>query len=304
MNSSNQIYQARINKVIDYVNNNLTKTISLSELAAEALFSPFHFHRIFVAVTGESINFFTNRVRLEKAARLLKFSKKSIGDVSIECGFSSPSTLSRSFKKYFAISPSAYRKDGKIENSKICKELFPLNEYLEPMTDAELKSNFPVVIKELPHRRVAYIRVVDSYREGVVQEAFEKLIAWARQERLFDSETIFGMSIDDPMTTPKEKYRYEACITIPDSYKKIIDERIDVMEMPKCKYAVIHVTGHFTYVATATHYLFNSWLVNSSYEPEHLHGLEIFLDKENINNWEHFDLELCLPVKAISRFTP
>src|ERR1700761_2735813 len=127
MNKSNEIYRSRINKAIDYVNDNLNKAISLEELAAVAYFSPFHFHRIFVAVTGETVNNFTNRIRNEKAARLLRFSKKSIAEIAIECGFSSPATLSRLFKQYFQVSPSAYRKGDKIKNSKIRKELFPVS---------------------------------------------------------------------------------------------------------------------------------------------------------------------------------
>jgi AraC family transcriptional regulator len=95
MNKSNEIYRSRINNVIDYVNNNLNKSLSLEELASVAFFSPFHFHRIFVAVTGETINNFTNRIRNEKAARLLKFSKKPVAEISMECGFSSTSTMSR-----------------------------------------------------------------------------------------------------------------------------------------------------------------------------------------------------------------
>jgi AraC family transcriptional regulator len=60
MNKSNDLYRSRINQVIDHVNNNLDRSISLDELASVAFFSPFHFHRIFVAVTGETVNNFTN----------------------------------------------------------------------------------------------------------------------------------------------------------------------------------------------------------------------------------------------------
>src|ERR1700733_4753085 len=123
MNKSNEIYRSRINKAIDYVNNNLNKSISLEELAAVAFFSPFHFHRIFVAVTGETVNNFTARMRNEKAARLLKFFATRIAAIATACGFSSASTLSRSFRQYFELSPSAYRKGGQIKNSKIRKEL-------------------------------------------------------------------------------------------------------------------------------------------------------------------------------------
>ena len=76
--SLNPIYQQRINRVIDYINQNLDHSFSLDELAQKAHFSSYHFHRIFVAVTGETVNFYTNRIRLEKSARLLKLSNSTI----------------------------------------------------------------------------------------------------------------------------------------------------------------------------------------------------------------------------------
>lgn len=302
MNKSSETYKRRINRVIDYVNNNLEKTISLEELASVAFFSPFHFHRIFLAVTGETVNYFTNRIRLEKTARLLKFSNHSVSDIAMTCGFSSLPTFSRAFKQYFGISPSSYRNTGKIENSKIRKELFSLNEYLVTMSEEELKTSFPVEIRNLPKRRVAYIRVLDSYREGVVLKAFDDIIKWAKKMNLFYSEKIFGMSIDDPMVTPKEKYRYEVCITIPEKFTIDASNYMETTILPKCKYAVATVSGNFNLVATATHYLFNNWIINSSFEPDHQPGLEIFLDKENICNWNHFDLELCIPIKNIKTY--
>lgn len=302
MNKSTAIYRSRINKVIDYVNAHLDQSISLEELAAVAYFSPFHFHRIFVAVTGESVNFFTNRIRLEKTARLLRFSTNPISDIARECGFSSPSIFSRAFKQYFGITPSIYRSGGKIENSKISKELFPLSEYHCPMSDEELKANFPVEIRELPKRRVAYIRVLDSYREGVVVKAFGDMMTWAKKVDLFHSEKIFGMSVDDPLVTPKEKYRYEVCITIPENFKVEAGIDIETTTLPKCTYAIAAVSGSFNRVATATNYLFNNWLINSLYEPEHQPGMEVFADNEKACDWDHFDLELCIPVKKIKSF--
>jgi AraC family transcriptional regulator len=158
---------------------------------------------------------------------------------------------------------------------------------------------FPVTIRDFPRRRVAYIRVLDSYREGVVLKAFADLVEWAKKVDLFDSETIFGMSIDDPLVTPKEKYRYEVCITIPEKIK--VDAKyIETTTLPECKYGVVSVSGDQSLAATATNYLFANWLINSPYEPEHLHGLEIFRNKENVCNWEYLDLDLCIPVKKIS----
>lgn len=300
-NKSSEIYRSRINKVIDYVNNNLDKSFSIEELASVAYFSPFHFHRIFVAVTGEPLNTFTTRIRLEKSARLLKFSKEPVSNISLDCGFSSPSIFTRAFKNYFGVAPSSYRKNSEIKNSKICKELLPLTEYLCEMEQEELQMKFPVQVRQLPKRRIAYIRVLDSFREGVVLDAFGKLIEWAKKRNIFQTESFFGMSVDDPMVTPKEKYRYEVCVTLPENLIVDTDDGIETTTLPKCKYAVATVSGNFNLVATVTNYLFNNWLINSPFEPDHQPGLEVFLDKENICNWNYFDLELCVPIKYIVR---
>jgi len=281
------------------VNNNLDKSISLEELAAVSYFSPFHFHRIFVALTGESVNNYTNRIRLEKATKLLRYSKNTISEIAFETGFSTPSTFSRAFKQYFGNSPSGYRKNGKIENSKIRKELFPVGDYHYDMKEEEMQKAFPVEIREVPQKRVAYIRVLDSFKDGTVIAACTDLIAWAKKANLYDSGEFFGMSLDDPMVTPKEKYRYEVGITIPDNFVVADDAFIETMRLPKTKYAVATVSGDFNLVATATNYIFNNWLINSNYEPDLQPGKEVFLDKQNICNWSHFDLDLCLPVKEI-----
>lgn len=302
MSKSSEIYKSRINKVINFVNENLDRAISLDELAKVAYFSPYHFHRIFVAVTGESVNDFTNRIRLEKTARLLRYGKNAIADVGMQCGFSSASTFSRAFKQHFGISPSAYRKGAPIENSKIRKELFPVKDYHCNMTGEEISEKFPITIQDFPDRRVAYIRVLDSYREGVVIKAFEDLVNWAKKVGLFDSETIFGMSVDDPMVTPKEMYRYEVCITIPEDFKMEKNDVVETMTISKCKYAVASVSGTFNEVATVTNYLFNDWIINSDFEPEHQPGMEVFRDKENVCNWEYFELDLCVPVKKIKAY--
>lgn len=302
MAGSIKIYQDRINNAIDYINNNLDKSISLDELADVANFSSFYFHRIFVAIVGESVNSYTNRVRIEKSARLLKYSNKPIFDIAFECGYSSPATFSRSFKKYFQISPSNFRKTGDIKNRKICKELHPMEKYLCDMSLEEKIKLFPITIKNLPKRIVAYIRVTDSYKEGVVIKAFEKLIKWANHNKLLSQTQFFGMSLDDPMITPQNKYRYEACLSLPDNFAVNESDDIKLMELPFCQYATTKVSGDINLVATAMSFMYNYWLINSLYEPQHQYGLEYFLDKENICNWDRFDLELYIPVKPLMNF--
>src|ERR1700741_1846992 len=105
----NPAYVQRIDRVIDHLRANLHRPVKLAELAEVACFSEFHFHRIFGAVCGETLNSCTGRLRLEKAARLLRYSAQSLTSIALECGFSSSATFSRAFRAAFDTSPSAFR---------------------------------------------------------------------------------------------------------------------------------------------------------------------------------------------------
>jgi AraC family transcriptional regulator len=184
LSNASHEYTRRIDRVIDYLRDHLDKPLKLEDLAKVACLSEYHFHRVFGAMTVETVNEFTNRLRLEKAARLLTKTRQSATEIALECGFSSSATFSRSFNKAFNTSPTQYRKSGKLKNSKICKELFPKHEYLLPMTDEEKKAAFPVEIRKFPAWEVAYIRVSNSFEVDRVLKAFEKMIEWLKSEKI------------------------------------------------------------------------------------------------------------------------
>ena len=291
-------YAERIDRVIDHLRANLHRPVKLAELADVACFSEFHFHRIFTAVSGETLNGFTNRLRLEKAARLLRYSSKNLTDIALDCGFSSSATFSRAFRSGYETSPSQFRKSGEIKKSKICKELFPKDEYGVAMSADEKRSAFPVKLKNIPEREVAYIRVTNAFEMDRVLAALGKMIDWAKSEGTLSRGVLFGMSVDDPHVTPRHLYRYEVCFAPAAPFRCV--EGISRLKMPSRRYAVIHVSGDIHKVATAWDYLYRGWLIHSDYEAEHAPALEIFLDSANAMDWSHFELELCLPVRKLA----
>ena len=295
---ANSEYVQRIDRVIDYLRRNLDRQVKLEELANVACFSGFHFHRIFGAVTGETVNNFTNRLRLEKAARLLRYSEHSLTDIALECGFSSPATFSRAFRSGYDTAPSRFRKSGEIKNRKICKELFPAAGYLLPMSAEEKRAAFPVTLIDVPERQIAYFRVANAFEMERVLAALKTMIEWAKSQGIFSQGTLFGMSVDDPHVTPKHLYRYEVCFAspVPLACRKGMSR----LTMPAMRYACTRVSGDIRRVSTATDYLFRGWLIHSDYEPEHAPGLEVFLDKESALDWSHFELELCIPVRKMT----
>jgi len=290
-------YAQRIDRVIDHLRANLDRSMKLDELAKVACFSAFHFHRIFGAITGETLNAFTNRLRLEKAARLLRYSSRSATDIALECGFSSPATFSRAFRAAYDTSPSQFRKSGEIKKSKIRKELLAKSKYLPLMSEAEKRAAFPVALVDVPERTIAYIRVANTSEPDRVIDAFKTMTGWAKACGILSGGTLFGMSVDDPAVTPQHLYRYEVCLASRRPFTCI--DGMSKTRMPAMRYAVAKVSGDLEVVATAWDYLFRGWLIESSYEPEHAPALEIFTDKEKATDWSHFELELCLPVKRL-----
>ncbi len=166
-------YVSRINRVIDYVDAHIDDDFSLKTLSEIACFSPYHFHRIFKAVTGETLHQFTKRLRIEKAAmQLINLPEKSITDIALHCGFSGSAAFSRSFRSIFQMSPSQWRKEHCLKKSKNCKtksnkwKVFDITSYYidseanTPTWEIQLKNKQPVKIeiKNMPDFYVAYIR--------------------------------------------------------------------------------------------------------------------------------------------------
>ena len=105
-----QEYISRINRVIDYIDNNIIKNLCLEELAKVANFSKFHFHRIFASITNEPLYSFIQRIRIEKAASLLITDiNKTITEIALDCGFSNSAAFARYFKDYYKMSATDWR---------------------------------------------------------------------------------------------------------------------------------------------------------------------------------------------------
>ena len=94
-------YIRRINKAFEFIHQNLDQTIRLDDVASASCFSSYHFHRIFHALVGETVNDYVSRKRMERAAsRLVHKPELSVTDVAEAGGFSSSANFSKAFKLY------------------------------------------------------------------------------------------------------------------------------------------------------------------------------------------------------------
>ncbi len=107
----------RVQIVIAFMNDNLRRRVSLSELADIANLSPSHFSSLFKTKTGISPGEYLIRLRMEKASHLLTTSQLSIKEVMALVGYDTRSNFVRHFRKYFDVAPSEYRKNAVQQSS-------------------------------------------------------------------------------------------------------------------------------------------------------------------------------------------
>ncbi len=321
---NNNHYHERVNRVLDYIGEHLDGELSLSHLSEVGCFSAFHFHRIFQSVTGETLNSHVRRVRLERAALLMKASpRKRITDVALEAGFAGTAEFSRAFRNHFDRSPSSWDRRSPLEKSKICKAPEILSWYsLEQLETWKADANVRVQVGRLSAFRYVYIRVFEPYGNNRLVDAYHALIAWLAERGTDLREVVvIGMSLDDPAVTPSENCRYDMGVAFPKQsgddgmLGEIIRSRgRDVRAIPppaasecgsrgfsirdfECQeIAAVHCAGDLGHVDRAWHYLYRVWLPSVAFEPADLPAMEVFVRLPEEIGWETFDLQACIPV--------
>src|SRR5437763_4395204 len=104
-----QAYRERVLRVLVYIQNYLDEALALDELAAVAHFSPYHFHRIFRGMVGESVMEHVRRLRLERVAHRLKSGDQPVTRIAFEAGYEAHEAFTRAFGALFGQSPSQFR---------------------------------------------------------------------------------------------------------------------------------------------------------------------------------------------------
>lgn len=214
-------YLNRVNLVFEFIDENLESDLSLEKVSAIAFFSPFHFHRVFKFVTGETLNEYITRQRIEKSALNLLHKNMSTTEIAHQFGYGDNSSFSRTFKKYFAISPTEFKKQNPNRHSKIRQlqskngQEYPVYEkYLCVINNLKdwIKMNATIEIKEMPKMDLAYVSSIGPQN---LENAYGKLIQWATPQGLMNDQTkMLTIYHDSFKVTEANKVRMSASILL------------------------------------------------------------------------------------------
>lgn len=103
-----------LKNAVDYINQNISEKITISELAKATKWNSQHFSRLFIRYIGVTPKKYITNIKIEKAKVLLTETKMPITDISFELGIKSHSNFCSVFKKAMGMSPENFRKSNYI----------------------------------------------------------------------------------------------------------------------------------------------------------------------------------------------
>jgi AraC family transcriptional regulator len=314
----------RIHRVQDYIELHLAEDLTLDAIAKSAGFSPFHFHRLYTAITGETLYQFILRLRLERAANHLGiYPDRSVTEIAFTCGFSSSATFARAFRAEYGLSATQYRnlkgetastdevtlkrknrktlsKIGKAVNAAIEHNDFVDTELVSSRSHIMSVKAKNVVVEELEAFTVAYVRHVGPYAgdAALFERLFAKLSAWAGPRRLLGPNTK-SLSIyhDNPEITESAKLRLSCCVSVPAGTKA--EGEIGIMTIPAGTYARAHFELSAQEFGGAWDWFMGEWMPQSGYKPTDGVCYEQCLDDPSHHPEGKFVVDLVEPVEPL-----
>ena len=296
--TTEQDYRKRILRVLVYIQNHLDEALPLEELARVAYFSPYHFHRVFRGMVGESVKEHVRRLRLERAALRLKNGDQPVTRIALDAGYETHESFTRAFSALFGQPPSRFRASRRA----VPLRAAPSGVHFVPGGDVTSFRSYPtggdrpmnVRIETFSPRRVAFVRHVGPYRQ--VGHAWGKLAAWAGPRGLFGPDSLaIGVGHDDPDVTPSDKLRYDACITVDGSITP--HGEVGVQEVGGGEYAVFTHRGPYETVSQTLARFCGEWLPTSGRELRSAPCLSIFRNSPENTPPEDLLTDIYMPLE-------
>ncbi|HXJ35705.1 MAG TPA: AraC family transcriptional regulator [Candidatus Eisenbacteria bacterium] len=251
----------RIQRAIDFVEAHLFEDLPLTAIAARADASPWHFHRTFSAVTGETPATYVWKRRLSEICRRLVETREPLVEVALDCGFESQATFTRAFTRYVGVAPGRFRRTQ--------PHLLPAYRYppldLAALAERQRRMEFmePRIV-----RKPAFIVVGMADRFTPTSPRIPEL--WGRfAPRIHEVPHRRGLHTlgvcigAEPATVEEAGFTYLAGVEVERAGD--VPEGMIVVTVPENAYAVLTHTGHLSRLPDTVKHVWGRWLPASPY---------------------------------------
>jgi AraC family transcriptional regulator len=305
-------YLSRIHRAQDFIEKNLGHKLTLEDIAHSASFSPYHFHRIFSATTGETLYQFISRLRLEKAAGLLgQTPERSITEIALDVGFGSSATFARAFQVAFGMSASDFRKNCKTDR-KNSKAVLEADAYLDGqaispparsaiMNRIQPKEPQSIDVRAMPAKILAYLRHVGPYASDptLFERLWGEFFQWAGPRGLAGRPESEMLCIfhDNPDITEQDKLRISLGITVPAGTPT--SPPIGLLDLPAGQYVSAHYEIDPRDYGGTWAYVMGVWMPQSGYQPSDGPCYECYLNDPKTHPQGKHIVDIRVPVQPL-----
>jgi AraC family transcriptional regulator len=249
----------RLAEAVEYIEAHLDRRLSVADIARRARYSPFHFHRTFSAVVGETVMEYVRGRRLTGAANALRDTDRPILSIAFDAGFDSQEAFTRAFRRRFGTTPGRCRD---------CRpEIRPF--FRAPLTrdaleqhlarnrgEIEMKPKFV----ELPAFEVVGVsgRFTADKTEGIPVLWDRFVTAWSGAGLPFPTKS-YGLCYDEGGGEPQESppFTYMAAFDRPEGD---LPEGMEARTVPANRYAVFTHVGEVHRIKETYRHIFGTWL--------------------------------------------
>ncbi|MCW5581466.1 MAG: AraC family transcriptional regulator [Luteimonas sp.] len=201
-------YARRIDAVVTHLQSSLERggpLPDLPELAAVAHLSPFHFHRVWRALTGETIGRTVARLRLLRALHLLGDPRVAITEVAGTAGYGTSQAFARAFREAFGASPGELRG----QPDRLARAAAALEAPAQPGQAAPLQ----VDVVSLDPFEVVALRKRGAFAD--LDAAFGELFGWATETGVVDAIVgLHGVPLGDHRDVPESELEFDCAIRL------------------------------------------------------------------------------------------
>jgi AraC family transcriptional regulator len=274
-------YTERLSRVIHYIYDHLDEEIDLNKLAEVAHLSPYHWHRVYHALNGETIAATVKRLRLHRAAGFLAQTAMPIEEVAGKSGYDNLQSFTRVFKSVYGMPPAQYRKNGS-------------HVRFQPPLRGKEPGMYDVTIKTVPAMQAVTIAHVGPYMQ--ISKAFDLLYGWlAARQRMVPGNRVLGIYYDDPDSVAEDQLRSRACVVLAQPVG--VEPPVEVADIPAGTYAVLRHKGPYADMKAAYQWLYGTWLVQSGREAGNAPVFEEYLNNPRVVQPTDLLTDIYLPLQ-------
>lgn len=258
----------------------------LAELAAIAHLSPYHFHRVYRALTGEPIGASLARMRLSRALHLLSDPSRDVTDVALAVGYGSAQALARVFRDQLESTPGALRADP--ERRKAMLSLLA-----RPSPKTADASPLQVEIVDVEALDVVALRVRGRFDD--LDVAFGRLFEWAGQHALLDGDlTLVGIPRNDRRDEAEDACEFDCALGLP--HLPSVPAPFQRLTLPGGRQARLRHVGPYEGLEAATDRLLEEWWIDSGEALREAPVHYLYLDDPETVPAALLRADICLPL--------